>query len=481
MLRLLGRRNADHPVSRARHLPRRPARPRPSAPHRARRSRDRGLGRAARGPAPLPRRRRTARRGRATSTSTPSGASRRATRSTSQSSSRTARTRYPARSGTSCWRGSRSSAHRRPPSSRRRRSHHPRSMRRSCSRCAARRSTPSTSASRAAFSTPTAAASHSGTSSRARPWRSRCRLPGDLRCTARCCWRSRTRLVRTPTWHASRITPRRRPTARPCFGSHRRLPSRRRGPVRTARQRPSTRAPSASAATSRPATARTLLEGRSRACYLADDQTEAIEVIREAIRCRQAEGAPLEEARALTELTDYLWCRGYNGEADETVDARVATRCGASRATRARVRLPHAGPSGPVPRRRRRVRRARPPCARDRRALRRRAHRRPCAGHDRQRYGTQRPRARPAADRGGRRDRAAERRARGRRTRHERPRPPSHAVEPPRPRRAVHRRRDRVLHRAHAGPVAHQRPGGRSPLGPRSRSLGRRGPVMPAR
>jgi DNA-binding CsgD family transcriptional regulator len=62
-----------------------------------------------------------------------------------------------------------------------------------------------------------------------------------------------------------------------------------------------------------------LLEGRSRACYLADDQTEAIAVIREAIRCRQEQGARLEEARALTELTDYLWCRGYNGEAAEAL------------------------------------------------------------------------------------------------------------------------------------------------------------------
>ena len=62
-----------------------------------------------------------------------------------------------------------------------------------------------------------------------------------------------------------------------------------------------------------------LLEGRSRACYLADDQTEAIEVIREAIGCRQQEGAPLKEARALTELTDYLWCRGYNAEANDAV------------------------------------------------------------------------------------------------------------------------------------------------------------------
>ena len=66
-----------------------------------------------------------------------------------------------------------------------------------------------------------------------------------------------------------------------------------------------------------------LLEGRSRACYLADDQTEAIEVIREAIRCRQQEDAPMEEARALTELADYLWCRGYNAEAGEAADRAV--------------------------------------------------------------------------------------------------------------------------------------------------------------
>ena len=68
----------------------------------------------------------------------------------------------------------------------------------------------------------------------------------------------------------------------------------------------------------------TLLEGRARACYLADDQREAIAMIREAIECRRIQGAPLEEARALTELTDYLWCRGYNGEADLTV-ARAST------------------------------------------------------------------------------------------------------------------------------------------------------------
>ena len=66
-----------------------------------------------------------------------------------------------------------------------------------------------------------------------------------------------------------------------------------------------------------------LLEGRSRACYLADDQLEAIEVIREAIRCRQEQRAPLQEARALSELADYLSCRGFFGDALETKDRAV--------------------------------------------------------------------------------------------------------------------------------------------------------------
>jgi DNA-binding CsgD family transcriptional regulator/tetratricopeptide (TPR) repeat protein len=63
-----------------------------------------------------------------------------------------------------------------------------------------------------------------------------------------------------------------------------------------------------------------LLEGRSRACYLADDQLEAIEVIREAISVRRREGAPLAEARALTELADYLSCRGFLREATDTLE-----------------------------------------------------------------------------------------------------------------------------------------------------------------
>jgi DNA-binding CsgD family transcriptional regulator/tetratricopeptide (TPR) repeat protein len=62
-----------------------------------------------------------------------------------------------------------------------------------------------------------------------------------------------------------------------------------------------------------------LLEGRSGACYLADDQLEAIDVIREAIRCRQEQRAPLQEARALTELADYLNCRGFLRDSQETL------------------------------------------------------------------------------------------------------------------------------------------------------------------
>jgi DNA-binding CsgD family transcriptional regulator/tetratricopeptide (TPR) repeat protein len=63
-----------------------------------------------------------------------------------------------------------------------------------------------------------------------------------------------------------------------------------------------------------------LLEGRSRACYLADDQLEAIQVVREAIASRREEGSPGREARDLTELSSYLFCRGHLGEAQEALD-----------------------------------------------------------------------------------------------------------------------------------------------------------------
>jgi DNA-binding CsgD family transcriptional regulator len=61
------------------------------------------------------------------------------------------------------------------------------------------------------------------------------------------------------------------------------------------------------------------LEGRSRACYLADDQLEAIDVIEKAIVLRNEEGARLNEARDHAELTDYYLCRGLYTKAREAV------------------------------------------------------------------------------------------------------------------------------------------------------------------
>ena len=214
VLRMLGRRIAATPCLVARHVPRRPARRAPPAPHRARGVSHRGGRRAPRGPAPFPRRRRRARRGRATSTST------RVWRLTSGNPfyvtellAARRRTRCPARSATSSSRGSRSSARRRPPSSRRRRSRRRRSMRSSCSPCAARRRTRSTSASRAACSTRATAASPSDTSFPARPWRSRSR-PHRRLALHRSVLLALTDIARRgrPTSRASRITQRRRPT-----------------------------------------------------------------------------------------------------------------------------------------------------------------------------------------------------------------------------------------------------------------------------
>jgi DNA-binding CsgD family transcriptional regulator/tetratricopeptide (TPR) repeat protein len=67
-----------------------------------------------------------------------------------------------------------------------------------------------------------------------------------------------------------------------------------------------------------------LLEGRSRACYLADDQVAAIAVIEEAVDCRRRAGEGPKQARALTELSRYLGCRGLVTEAVQAV--QEATR-----------------------------------------------------------------------------------------------------------------------------------------------------------
>jgi DNA-binding CsgD family transcriptional regulator/tetratricopeptide (TPR) repeat protein len=62
-----------------------------------------------------------------------------------------------------------------------------------------------------------------------------------------------------------------------------------------------------------------LLEGRSRACYLADDQVEAIAVIQQAVACRERAGDGPKQARALSELCRYLGCRGLVTEAESAV------------------------------------------------------------------------------------------------------------------------------------------------------------------
>ena len=63
-----------------------------------------------------------------------------------------------------------------------------------------------------------------------------------------------------------------------------------------------------------------LLEGCSRACYLADDQVEAIAVVRQAVEARRRAGDPAMEARALIELAGYLSCRGHHTEVERVVE-----------------------------------------------------------------------------------------------------------------------------------------------------------------
>lgn len=66
-----------------------------------------------------------------------------------------------------------------------------------------------------------------------------------------------------------------------------------------------------------------LLDRLSRACYLADDQVEAIAVVRETIDVRRRDGSVEGEARALVELAGYLSCRGLLGESDRAAARAV--------------------------------------------------------------------------------------------------------------------------------------------------------------
>jgi len=67
-----------------------------------------------------------------------------------------------------------------------------------------------------------------------------------------------------------------------------------------------------------------LLERRSEACYLTDDQQDAIALLREAVECHRQEGAARRQADALSGLTSYLICPGLYSEAEDA--AREAMR-----------------------------------------------------------------------------------------------------------------------------------------------------------
>lgn len=63
-----------------------------------------------------------------------------------------------------------------------------------------------------------------------------------------------------------------------------------------------------------------LLERRSEACYLADDQLDAIATLEEAVKGYRQAGADSERANALVGLSSYLACRGLYSDAESAVD-----------------------------------------------------------------------------------------------------------------------------------------------------------------
>ena len=66
-----------------------------------------------------------------------------------------------------------------------------------------------------------------------------------------------------------------------------------------------------------------LLERRSHACYLTDQNDAAVEAIQAAVACRRQLGQRLEEGDSLRWLSQILWCPGRTAEAEQTADAAV--------------------------------------------------------------------------------------------------------------------------------------------------------------
>ena len=67
-----------------------------------------------------------------------------------------------------------------------------------------------------------------------------------------------------------------------------------------------------------------LLERRSHACYLTDQNDAAVEAIEEALECRRQLGERLEEGDSLRWLSQILWCPGRTAEADRAGREAVA-------------------------------------------------------------------------------------------------------------------------------------------------------------
>jgi len=66
-----------------------------------------------------------------------------------------------------------------------------------------------------------------------------------------------------------------------------------------------------------------LLERRSRACYLTDQNDEAVEAIEDALECRRKLGQRLEEGKSLRWLSQILWCPGRTAESERAAREAV--------------------------------------------------------------------------------------------------------------------------------------------------------------
>ncbi len=140
---------------------------------------------------------------------------------------------------------------------------------------------------------------------------------GASRSTAPSCWRSSSRPTARPISHASRTTPRRAADAEAVLafapaaaeeatglGAHREAAAHYARALRFSADLPTEQCAA-------------LLERRSDALYLADDQVAAIAELERAIEHHRSAGATDREAAARGRLVSYLTCRGLLTEADD--------------------------------------------------------------------------------------------------------------------------------------------------------------------